>query len=85
MSEKQIPHRPSARRGFVHPGLSYASGARNSSGKLPVRFRTEAKECGRSVYVRGWSLANEKKVTVRGGIRYSQSRRRSGWCRARRC
>jgi hypothetical protein len=37
-AKNRIPHRPvPARRGFVHPRLSYASGARNSSG-----FRTVA-------------------------------------------
>ena len=40
---KQIPHRPSARRGFVHPGLSYAFGARNSSGFATVRLRVDTR------------------------------------------
>jgi hypothetical protein len=54
-AKNQIPHRPvPARRGFVHPRLSYAFGARNSSGLLPVCFRAGNADTGHSPQGRDW-------------------------------
>jgi hypothetical protein len=80
-SHRQKP----AHRGFVPPRLSYAFGARNSSGFQSVRFRVTTATSGSSSFGTVWPIA-ELQLWLTGSLEadscvhsvYSQGRRSDG-------